>query len=638
MMLRASPFVWFVALILGTVAAGAQQAVPPPPQAPILRIDPGMHTAPIWRIGVDAACTLLATGSSDKTVRLWRLPEGKLLRTLRPPIGPGNDGEVHAVAMAPDGSWVAAGGWDAAYNERGGHFVYIFDAFSGALVTRLGPLNNLIRHLAVSPDGRYIAATVALGQGLRVWQKTGTGPVDWRLIVEDRDYGGQESNGAAFDRVGTLYAVAFDGKLRRYAPGFQGRPTRVTTRGGKRPYSVALHPSGDKIAVGYDDTSAVDVYDAATLAWRFASDTTSATYGSHFSVAWSGDGAWLYAGRGLFGTPEGFFPILAWDRAGQGRARDLGGARNSVMHLLPCGSGVAVGAQDPAFGLLAPDGNRATWREGVQGDFRDDQRGSGFSVAADGRRVRFGLEQSGKRPVLFDLAAEQIKGAPDPSGELAKADTTSLPVTDWIYNDSPKLGGTPIVLEKGERSHTLAIIPGSRQFVLGTDWSLRSYDKTGKLLWRKEVPGTAWAVNIPRDGKVVVAGYADGTIRWHRLSDGQELLALFVHRRDWRWVAWTPKGYYMASPGGEALIGWHVNRDWDEAARFYPVDRFRTQFNRPDIVKLVLETLDEDKAIERANKGKDTGFRRAETTCARSRRPSSPSRARATAAPSASRR
>ena len=25
----------------------------------------------------------------------------------------------------------------------------------------------------------------------------------------------------------------------------------------------------------------------------------------------------------------------------------------------------------------------------------------------------------------------------------------------------------------------------------------------------------------------------------------------------------------MASPGAESLIGWHVNRDWDEAARFY---------------------------------------------------------------------
>jgi hypothetical protein len=109
-------------------------------------------------------------------------------------------------------------------------------------------------------------------------------------------------------------------------------------------------------------------------------------------------------------------------------------------------------------------------------------------------------------------------------------------------------------------------------------------------------------VNISRDGRLVLAGYGDGTIRWHRLSDGRELLALFVHKVNRRWVAWTPKGYYMASPGAESLIGWHVNRGWDEAAQFYPVDRFRKQFNRPDVIKLVLETLDEAKAIGEANK------------------------------------
>ena len=98
-----------------------------------------------------------------------------------------------------------------------------------------------------------------------------------------------------------------------------------------------------------------------------------------------------------------------------------------------------------------------------------------------------------------------------------------------------------------------------------------------------------------------MAAYGDGTIRWRRLSDGQELLALFVHAIDRRFVAWTPKGYYAASPGAEDLIGWHVNRDWDHAPDFYPASRFRDQFNRPDIVKRILDDLDEDKAIADAN-------------------------------------
>jgi len=49
------------------------------------------------------------------------------------------------------------------------------------------------------------------------------------------------------------------------------------------------------------------------------------------------------------------------------------------------------------------------------------------------------------------------------------------------------------------------------------------------------------------------------------------------------------------------LIGWHANRGWDQAADVFPASRFRDQFYRPDIVQLVLATLDEDKAIDQAN-------------------------------------
>jgi hypothetical protein len=85
-------------------------------------------------------------------------------------------------------------------------------------------------------------------------------------------------------------------------------------------------------------------------------------------------------------------------------------------------------------------------------------------------------------------------------------------------------------------------------------------------------------------------GYRDGTIRWLRWSDGQELLALFVEPQSRKWVAWTPAGCYMASAGGEDLIGWHVNRGLDQEADFFPASQFRAEFNRRDIVKLVLNT------------------------------------------------
>ena len=184
---------------------------------------------------------------------------------------------------------------------------------------------------------------------------------------------------------------------------------------------------------------------------------------------------------------------------------------------------------------------------------------------------------------------------------LAAAKIAGIAVTDWENNQTPKLAGKPLKLDPYEWSHSIAITPDGGRFVLGADFSLRAFDAAGQKRWDKPVPEVAWGVNVTGDGRLVLAAYGDGTIRWHRISDGQELLALFVDKDDLRWVAWTPSGYYMASPGGEDLIGWHVNRGWDQAADFFPASRFRERFSRPDIVGLVLETLDEDAAIKKAN-------------------------------------
>src|SRR5438132_132473 len=80
-------------LLLGLVSLQARAGEPP--AAPILRIETGRHTAAIRRIAVDRAGRLLVTASDDKTLRLWELPSGRLLKVLRPPIGEGNEGKLY---------------------------------------------------------------------------------------------------------------------------------------------------------------------------------------------------------------------------------------------------------------------------------------------------------------------------------------------------------------------------------------------------------------------------------------------------------------------------------------------------------------------------------------------------------------
>jgi hypothetical protein len=101
------------------------------------------------------------------------------------------------------------------------------------------------------------------------------------------------------------------------------------------------------------------------------------------------------------------------------------------------------------------------------------------------------------------------------------------------------------------------------------------------VLWEKRTPGAVWGVNVSGDGRWVVAALGDGSVRWYRASDGQEQLALFVHGDHERWIAWTPTGYYDTSMGGENLVGWHVNRAFNQSADFFSVGRFRERFYQP---------------------------------------------------------
>ncbi|MBP2230042.1 hypothetical protein J2847_003345 [Azospirillum agricola] len=224
-----------------------------------------------------------------------------------------------------------------------------------------------------------------------------------------------------------------------------------------------------------------------------------------------------------------------------------------------------------------------------------------FTVDRDGRRVRFGLKYGGEDPVLFDLAARTLEPSSTVLSGLTPPRITGLPVTDWEDKTVPKLGGTALPLTPDEKSRSLAISPTADRFLLGTEWSFRLFDKAGRQLWEQSAPGPAWGVNVSGDGRLAVAAYGDGTIRWHRMTDGKELLALFVHATDRRWVAWTPSGYYMASAGGEDLIGWHVNNGKDAAADFFGAGRFRDTFNRPDVVERILTTLDEGQALKQAD-------------------------------------
>jgi WD40 repeat protein len=588
-------------LILSAQSASAQEREPP--GKPILRIETGMHTVSINRIGVDAANRYLVTASDDKTVRVWELPAGRLLRIIRPPLGAGNEGKLYAVAISPDGSAIAAAGWTS--NESGNvESIYLFERESGRLLRRLGGLPNVVNHLAYSPDGRYLAATLGGKNGLRVYQTATYAPAG-----EDRDYG-DYSFGADFDRTGRLATTSFDGFIRLYAPPGDGAGGRLrllvkqSAAEGKQPYDVKFSPDGSRVAIGFNDSTKVAVLSARDLSPLYAPDTTSVNNGNLGSVAWSADGRTLYAGGRAYANGGRF--IRAWSDGGRGNYRDiLVEAANTIMHILPLrDGGIIYGASDPAFGAIDASGRRTLFTGAAIADYRGLLQG--FTLSSDSTGVQFGYEWGGRSPARFSLAERKLEAAPtNAAGWRAPVtENANLSITDWLNTGTtytPKLNGKPLPLEQYETSRSLAIAPDASAFLLGTDYRLRLFDRNGSQRWQVAIPGVAWSVNISADGKLAVAACDDGTIRWYRMTDGKELLAFFPHKDRKRWILWSPSGYYDAAPGAEDLIGWHVNNGRDKAADFFPVGQFRSTYYRPDVVAKILATGDEQLALKQAN-------------------------------------
>ena len=297
----------------------------------------------------------------------------------------------------------------------------------------------------------------------------------------------------------------------------------------------------------------------------------------------------------------GGVPVRIWSDGGRGGYEEIALGQDTIMALRPLADGrLAFGAQDPTLGVLSADG-QILWRQDpAQADFRGQE-----DVLAVGRQRRTHQisvsELDPDRGSLTCVARRlTLDPEPDPALAAARTEAPGLEIEDWKNEFTPTLNGERLPLKQYETSRSLAIAPDGERFLLGTDWYVRLFDRQGEQLWEKPGPGVAWAVNVTGDGRLAIAAFADGTIRWFRLDDGLELLAFFPHADRERWVAWTPQGYYMASPGGEELIGWHVNRGLD-TPEFYTAGRFRDRFHRPDVVALVLEELDVEKALARAN-------------------------------------
>jgi len=579
--LRAFALVWLIAL--GT----AQAASPRTDEGPYLRIETGVHEAVINRMALLPDGSGVVTASDDKTARIWSLDTLSPLGVLRPPIGPGDDGAVYAVAASA--RLIALAG--RVHDADGSFAVNVIQRDGMRPLGNIGGFPAAILAMKFSPGFDALAVGMADGAGVRV--------IDLKTLTAslvDASYRGSVT-WLDYDAHGDLVAADGDGIIVRY--GADHRRIAVPLPKGAKPWAVAFSPDGNTIAVGDRLKPVVHLLDATRLRVERTLEGTRGLPGSFNVVAFAADGQALFA-AGSYRDPTGPRLLRRWNLANRSGS-DTPVALDTVTDLLPLPDGLLFATGEPSLGRLDTAGRMVHLRQSHHIDFRNAGI-IGFRLSADGTVIELPGRQGGVgnttvdapgKHILFDVQAHQMLPPDALPAQWDKPSATAggLAVTEWQNSHTPRINGQLLKLEPAETVHGVAVLPTGAAAVIGTDFFLRYQSGTGQV-WQVATPATVWAVNVSADGRVVVAGLGDGTVHWYDAGNGDELQALFVDPDSGRWVLWTPAGFFDhdhrsdGMPDGRSLIGYQFNEPSRHASDFVEIGQLYTKFFRPDLVGL----------------------------------------------------
>ena len=180
------------------------------------------HGDPVYSVAVSANGRTVATGSFDKTVKLWDAATGKELRTLS-----GHQSLVLAVAFAPNGEAVASGGAD--------NTARVWDVPS-TTPTRDVALGAALRKVVASADGKLVAVGSADGT-IRVYA------ADGKPVHELKGHAGAVTQ-LAFAANGTTLVSGGADRTLRFWNLANGQPTATLGTGAAGIEGLLLTGSG----------------------------------------------------------------------------------------------------------------------------------------------------------------------------------------------------------------------------------------------------------------------------------------------------------------------------------------------------------------------------------------------------------
>jgi len=272
-------------------------------QKPELVVETG-HSDFIRSVAFSPDGKTLASGSNDRTIKLWDVESAKELRTLV-----GHSDEVRSVVFSPDGNTLASGSEDGT--------IKLWKVESGKEIRTLAGHSSSVRSVAFAPDGKTVASG-SFDKTIKLWA-VATGKVLATFFAGQFS----EIKEIAFSPDGKTIASVGDKAVQLWD--IEKRQLLRTFAGPSYVESIAFSPDGKTIASGAADNT-VKLWDV-----QGGGELRTITTQTHLpkvgfsplvrSVAFSRDGKVL--------ATAGDLSVKLWDVQGGNEMRVLTGYSDS---------------------------------------------------------------------------------------------------------------------------------------------------------------------------------------------------------------------------------------------------------------------------------------------------------------------
>ena len=596
---------------------------------PILALDSGGHTSTVTRVQFTPDEKYLITSSLDKTVRIWDFtpnaaapspgPGRSMSRVLRPPqreksINLKYSDGIGSLSMSKDGRWFAI-----ARTIAGGRpEIDLISLPEGRLVATLENKFFAIADIEFSPNGKWLAVAGDFSTPERKESNLAVWDIEKRRLVESiRDGGGQVTSITWHPKSTALAAACGDGKVRIWdiASGKVVQNLKLPDNLGEnfRWTSLSWNNDGKKFAMlGYGDQTLLDVinpYDGKSIKWTFMRGLPR-----NGSIEFAPN-----ADRLLVNTPLGARIIDA--STFEVPKTDLGVTNYRFRYehatFSPTGRYVAIAGGDL---------NQVLVYEAATSQLVQSMSGTGIAMnrigwSEDATRLAVNAHHDPKTDiVLKEPTGDAIKNLPPVRYDwgfdlvnLQSHERQDLSDTKFNHSILWKPAAYVSSILKHEEGNFIAANMGNAFMIFPIDEKTKARQQKipESVRWKWHVTqfphegAQILDITPTLDGTYLATTGADQTIRIYRPGSPERILSLFfaVDREGnggEEWIAWTEEGYYACSPGGERLMGWHVQKSSNELAEFQPAVRFRKSLYRPDIIKLVLKAGSVEKAVAEA--------------------------------------